>query len=209
MRLVFFDFDGTLTTTDTLWPLACLLSEGHRHRRAMRTAVLLSLVQLKLGLMTNTSFKKRFLQLTLQDESKSRIDGLAQKFHEAKLDPMLNRDVFQELAKHTAAGDHVYLVSSNFDFFLEPLRERWNLKGIFATRAEVMESKFTGQILGRACHGKEKLARVLACFGEKQIREAVAYGNSRSDWFLLNFVQTANWVRVRDSFNVVQAPRAA
>jgi phosphatidylglycerophosphatase C len=194
-RLAFFDFDGTLTTQDTLWPFASFLSDGRGLWGATRTGVYSAFLQLKLRLRSNHSFKKHLLPLLVQDESQARIELLTQQFHDTNVEPMLNRDVLQALSRHTASGDHVYLVSSNFDFFLRPFAERWGLQGVIATQTEVREGKFTGRILGSTCHGKEKLARVLGCFDEARIRSAAAYGDSPSDAYLMNFVKTAHWVR--------------
>jgi phosphatidylglycerophosphatase C len=209
MSLVLFDFDGTLTTRDTIWPFASFLF-GHCGRsRATRVALLLSLTKLKLHCATNHSFKKRFMSLIVQGESSKKIEALTECFHETRLEPILDQPVVRSLHRHVKQGDDVYLVSSNFDFFLRPLQERWNVKGILATRSEVRDGQFTGRILGQACDGKEKLDRVIACFGELRAREAVAYGDSRSDSFLLNFVRTGHWIGPRANLGVARFLRPA
>jgi phosphatidylglycerophosphatase C len=194
MSLVFFDFDGTLTTKDTVWPFASFLSANAGRRRGDLASILLLLLKLKLHLTSNHVFKEQFMRRLVQGESESRIESLTKHFHETQLEPILNRAVIRSLLGHIERGDDVYLVSSNFDFFLRPLQERWKVKGIFATQSEVREGHFTGRILGQACDGKEKLDRVIACFGERRTREAVAYGDSQSDLFLLDFVRTKHWV---------------
>jgi HAD superfamily hydrolase (TIGR01490 family) len=204
MRLVFFDFDGTLTTRDTIWPFASFLSANQVRPGAARVSFLLTLLLLKLRLISNHRFKKHFLTMLLVGESKERTAGLVRQFHQTQLEPVLNPAMVKVLLDHVAAGDEVYLVSSNFDFFLEPLQERWNLKGILATQAEVLGGLYTGRILGRACDGKEKLARVVNCFGELRAREAVAYGDSRGDSFLLVFVKTGHWVGSRGGASFVR-----
>jgi len=205
MRLVFFDFDGTLTKSDTLWPFARVLSESRRHRGTVRIAVALSLFGLRVGLRSNHAFKQRFIQLLVQGQSTERMRQLSEQFHQTVLTSLLNKDVFEALSRHTLAGDHVYLVSSNFDFFLEPLRTKWNLKGIFATKTEVEAGRFTGRLLGSPCDGKEKLERVLAFFGEKRVRDAVAYADSANDRYLLGIVKTSHWVSARRSFKINQS----
>jgi phosphatidylglycerophosphatase C len=205
VKLALFDFDGTLTTRDTIWPLAICLSEGQRKGYLKRFLLGVALLKLKLGLISNHSFKERFLRLLVEGESEERIKAVAQSFHRTQLDRILNRNVLQRLLSHTAVDDDVYLVSSNFDFFLRPLQQEWNVRGIFATDTEVLDGKFTGRILGRACDGKEKLDRVLACLGERRTREAIAYGDSRSDSFLLDYVKTGHWVGPRRNLSGIRS----
>jgi len=197
MRLVFFDFDGTLTTCDTIRPLASFLCSSLGGSGRSRVSVDLSLLLLKLRMTSNHTFKQEFLRELLKGRSAACVRELVQRFHATYLEAVWNRPVLQSLLNHAAAGDDVWLVSSNFDFFLQPLQERWNLRGILATETEVRDGGFTGRILGRACDGREKLSRVVATFGERRAREAVAYGDSRSDSYLLQFVKTGHWVRPR------------
>lgn len=209
MSLVLFDFDGTLTTRDTIWPFASFLWANGRRRRGARASVFLSLIKLRLHVSSNHLLKEQFMRRLVQGESEKEIRGLAERFHETHLEPILNRTVIRSLLEHVERGDDVYLVSSNFDFFLKPLQERWNATGILATRTEVREGHFTGRILGQACDGREKLDRVISYFGEYRTREAIAYGDSRSDSFLLDFVKTGHWIRSRDSRSVARSLRPA
>jgi len=200
MSLVFFDFDGTLTTSDTIWPFASLLC-GNGGRHASRHSVLCSLLTLKLRLTSNHQFKEQLLQKLVQGQPETFIRKQTDEFHASQLEPVLNHSVVRSLLDHVDQGDQVYLVSSNFDFFLEPLLCRWRLKGIFATQAEVRYGYFTGRIVGRACDGEEKLDRVRSHFDERSIREAVAYGDSRGDAALLASVGTAHWIGQRLRFD--------
>lgn len=201
MGLALFDFDGTLTTSDTIWPLSCLLSDMRPRPVLLRAVQLCSLLELKAGLRSNQSFKERMARLLLVGASEQQVAQICAGFHEVHLQKLLNREVFRMLVGHLATGDDVYLVSSNFDFFLRPLQQKWGLKGILATRTEVVDGKYTGRILGPACDGAEKLERVINTFGEASTRDAVAYGDSRSDSFLLDFVKTAHWVATRRWFS--------
>lgn len=195
MSVALFDFDGTLTTRDTIWPFALFLSRAGRDRTSKRLRLAFSLLKLKFRLISNHSFKQEYAQTLLQGEDVARLESLARRFLQEQLEPILNRQVFQSLQQHVAAGDAVYLVSSNFDFFLQPLAEQWKLLGIFATQAEVAQGKFTGRITGLSCDGPEKLARAIACLGERQVRAAVAYGDSAGDEPLLRAVKTP--IRIR------------
>jgi phosphatidylglycerophosphatase C len=196
-RLVFFDFDGTLTRRDTLWSLGRLLAGAKSGTNGLaslaRFAWLTAL--LKLRLVSNHDFKERFAKLLLADEAAERIERLVERFHDRHLPPNLNSPVVHRLLHHVASGDEVYLVSSNYDFFLLPLVRRWRIAGVIASEAEVARGRFTGRLGGPACHGPEKLKRVTSQFGYARVRDAVSYGDdSKADIFLMSAVKEAYWV---------------
>jgi phosphatidylglycerophosphatase C len=193
--LVFFDFDCTLTTRDTIWPFVTFLLNHRPYKQTTRIVALVLTLMLRLRLIANDVFKKYFAWLLLRGESEQSMMRVVARFHDMHLASILNQCVMDCLVRHGTEGKDVYLVSSNFDFVLNPLKEPWKLKGILATQAEVVNGVFTGRLVGRNCHGKEKVSRVIAEFGEDRAKEAIAYGDSVSDLLLLNFVNVGYWIR--------------
>jgi HAD superfamily hydrolase (TIGR01490 family) len=190
-----FDFDGTLTRRDTLWPLGELLASLQRGRRQRLGRLAAQWVSLKLRLSDNQGFKECFARLLLAGVGEADVASVMARFHHTFVEPHLNRVVFRQLGEHRAAGDQVCLVSSNFEFVLRPLRAPWGLREIIATETVVSAGVFSGELRGPACHGEEKVRRVLARFGEEPMREAVAYGDGRDDVHLLRAVRRGYWVR--------------
>jgi phosphatidylglycerophosphatase C len=194
MSLTFFDFDGTLTRRDSILPFGLCLARANPNKRLRTAHFALLMIGLKSRMLSNHQFKERFCRSFLTGESEKDIDDLARMFTVRYLEGILNRPVVETLRSHQQKGDEVYLVSSNFTFLLRPLQQTWNSSGVIATDLEIKSGRFTGRIIGRSCHGPEKLSRVLAVFGSKRVKEATAYGDSRSDRHLLAFVKTAVWV---------------
>jgi HAD superfamily hydrolase (TIGR01490 family) len=194
MGLVFFDFDGTLTRRDSILPLGLFLAARTRARAAKTAQLLWLLTLLKGRVISNHRFKEAFCALLLKGETEQVMERCAADFADARVVPVLNDAIVDALRRHQQQRDEVYLVSSNFSFALRPLEARWHLHGIFATEAEVVSGRFTGRIAGRTCDGPEKLTRVLAAFGEERVRAATAYGDSRGDGPLLDYVKQAVWV---------------
>jgi len=194
MSLVFFDFDGTLTKRDTILPFGFWLARSKSKTRFRMAALLFLMGLLKFRFLSNHQFKEKFCRLLLKGESEKRVDELSLAFLANYVERSLNSSVVSVLLEHQEKGDVVYLVSSNFTFLLRPLQTRWNSSGVIATDLEVEAGRFTGQIHGRACDGAEKLARVIELFGKDLVKEATAYGDSRGDRPLLDFVKTAVWV---------------
>ena len=194
MSLVFFDVDGTLTSRDTILPLGLFLARTRQRKYFRMAALVFWMALLKLRVLSNHEFKQKFCQALLKGESEKRIEELSAMFASRYLEGVLNEHVVEALRRHQYDGDEVYLVSSNFAFWVRPLHQKWHCCGAIATNAEVREGVFTGRIEGQSCDGEEKLARVLALFDRDLVRGATAYGDSRGDCRLLGFVKRAVWI---------------
>jgi HAD superfamily hydrolase (TIGR01490 family) len=198
MGLVFFDFDGTLTSRDTILPLALFV--GRQARRSLLDVgcVAGAAALLRLRVLSNHRFKEQFCRSLLLGESQDRVECLAADFLAQRVIGLLRMSTVDRLREHRRAGDEVFLVSSNFDFALRPVQRHLEADGVIATEAEVVGGMFTGRLAGRSCAGREKLRRVLARFGPERVAEAVAYGDSRDDADLLAMVRTRVWVQAAD-----------
>jgi phosphatidylglycerophosphatase C len=193
MNLVLFDFDSTVTTLDTTLPFGVFVAE--RCSARPRLFLLVSALLLaKVRLVSNSRLKGIFARLLLRGQTMDRIQQLALEFHDTHLNALTDDGALSALRTHVDNGDCVYLVSANFDFFLQPLVARWSLAGVIATRTEYRAGVCTGRIVGAACHGHEKLRRAITHFGATNLGKSVAYGN-QDDSPLLNAVRTGCLVR--------------
>ncbi len=199
MDIVFFDFDKTITNIDTLLPFAIFLTKKRRKLKGF-IPVVNSLVLLRARKISNTQFKEDFVFWLLKDEAVDAIHRYAEEFLDLYMHRFINLNIFTILKEHLYRKDEVCIVSANFTFFLAALKRSWNLADIVATEADILNGAFTGRIRGKACHGKEKLLRVIDRFGEERVRNATAYGDSRADLFLLNYVERGMLVLPRSTF---------
>lgn len=193
MSLVFFDFDKTLTKMDTVVPFGIFVAFRKKKYKEVLALVFIT-IQSRLGLITNQVFKEKFVKLLIADENEDEITRISGQFFNSFLDYLIKVEVFSLLMKHKMNGDEVCLVSANFDFFLNPLQQKWGLSGIICTQTELVNKIFTGKILGKVCHGREKVVRTIAHYGEEAIRKAIAYGDSASDKHLLNIVKNGYYI---------------
>jgi phosphatidylglycerophosphatase C len=194
VRLVFVDFDRTLTTRDTILPLGLFLYRAQLTRRHGVSRLLWAALLLKFRALSNHRFKEEFCRCLLQGETHERIVQLSAEFATRHLGSVFRKPLVRILHEHRESGDEVYIVSSNFAFVLLPLQQQLDVNGVIATELEMVDGRCTGKLAGRACAGSEKVRRVLARFGHERVRQAVAYGDSEDDRQLLEFVQTPVWV---------------
>jgi len=185
MKTVLFDFDGTLTTRDTLRPLAHYLAEIKKERLKLFFFYLL-LILYKLNLIDDHQLKQKFLTIFLNKESLTNVKSIVKCFLADKLESLINLPAFSKLKEHLSMGDRVYLVSANFDFFLEPLIEKWKLSGLISTETEKQNTCLTGKIIGPTCKGKYKVEKVVKKFGAAAMIDMVVYGDNEDDCLLQN-----------------------
>ena len=184
-----FDFDGTLTTRDTL--LAFI-------RYACGTPLFLLgfllhtplLVLMKLRLYSNGKAKQRLFTWFFRGMPLETFDALCQSFartHRHLLRPETVRLLQQALSE----GAEVLVVSASIDNWVQPFFPTVTVLG---TQIEVIDGRLTGRFLTPNCYGQEKVRRILALHPERSAYRLTAYGDSRGDRELLAFADEAHRV---------------
>ncbi len=188
MNLVVFDFDKTITCVDTLLPLAHFFSmeNGKRTAYICFAAIIISF---KLGLISDYDMKRLFLKLFVKGESESTIGSLCSKFFVKHFKCIVNKKVFALLKNHISAGDKVYIVTSNFDFFVRHLFELIPLAGIISTKTDQAGGFFSGNLVGHPCDRVEKLNCVLDLCRNSHYDLKIGYGDSKGDYKLLSYCE--------------------
>lgn len=186
MKTVIFDFDGTLTKRDTLRPFGHYLA-SKRKRYCPLILLYLGLIAYRFKIISDKCLKQLFLKLFIKDETAGRIHQLVNEFLDHTIPALLNEPVYAHLRRHLDHGDKVYIASANFDFFLEPLREKWHLSGLICTKTESDEHGYTGKIIGACCKKNDKLVKLLSVFGADNLKTFIAYGD-KEDEPLLTYV---------------------
>jgi len=199
MRTVYFDFDNTLTKIDTLLPFAIFLSTKRGRIRGLLPFAI-STILLRFGKISNTKLKEDFALWLLKGEGENAIHQFSDEFFERYMNLIIDPEIFTLLRRHLSKKDEVYVVSANFTVFLAPLNKLWLLTDVIGTKAEVRNGRFTGRISGKSCHGQEKLRLLIERFGEDNVRDAKAYGDSRADLFLLNYVKEGVLIQCEEKF---------
>jgi len=179
-----FDFDGTLTTADTL---TAFIRFTHGRRRwllgFMRHA--LWLVLMKLGLCPNWKVKEKVFAYFYKGTAYEQFAQWGRDFADVA-ETMLNRQMVDVLRQHQSAGHTVCVVTASIDEWTRPVCERLGVDTLLATRIEVSANgTVTGSLLSPNCYGAQKVERLLEVFPQRQTYKLYAYGNSAGDNELL------------------------
>ena len=197
MKRVFaFDFDGTLTTRDTLIAFIHYACGTPRFLLGFLLHAPL-LVLMKLRLYSNGKAKQRLFTWFFRGMPFESFDALCQSFartHRHLLRPETVRLLEQALTE----GAEVLVVSASIDNWVQPFFSTFHLPPstfhVLCTQIEVIDGRLTGRVLTPNCYGQEKVRRILALHPDRSTYHLTAYGDSRGDRELLAFADEAHLV---------------
>lgn len=194
-----FDFDGTLTSRDTL-PLFI------RYVRGLDGLVsaLCSAVPLMVPLLWDKLFKsdaaataakakERLLCRCFQGKDCEAFAVNMQGFVPV-IEQSLCRPVVERMMLHQARGHEVTIVSASLDAWVCPWAQSRGVSSVIATQpeCEVRDGKpcYTGRFLTPNCNGEEKVVRIREAYPQEKYY-IVAYGNSKGDFPMLRYADEA------------------
>lgn len=175
-----FDFDGTLTTKDTLLEF---IKFACGKRRFYATLLLFSplLVLMKLHLYPNWLAKQQVFSHLFRGMAEEEFNGLCTAF--AHGNPQLMRPAGLEMIRKALDGGcKVIVVSAGIDNWVRPFFAAFGDRiQISCTRIDVRGGKITGKFLTKNCYGAEKVKRIQRAFPYRKSYELIAFGDSRGD----------------------------
>ena len=188
-QLFAFDFDGTLTTRDTLIAFIRYACGTPRFLLGFLLHAPL-LVLMKLRLYSNGKAKQRLFSWFFRGMPIETFDALCQSFastHRHLLRPETVRLLQQALSE----GSEVLVVSASIDNWVQPFFPAVTVLG---TQIEVIDGRLSGRFLTPNCYGQEKVRRIFALHPDRSAYRLTAYGDSRGDRELLAFADEAHLV---------------
>lgn len=199
-KIYCFDFDGTLTTSDTLLEF---IKYAKGRSRFLMVFLMYSplLVLMKLHLYPNWKAKQQIFAHLFAGMRIEKFDALCRGFAEEN-QHLLRPKGITLVHEALVAGAQVFIVSASIDNWVRPFFDIRNLKGVqvLGTQIEVEDGKLTGRFKSNNCYGKEKvhrIAEVLKSF-ERSEYEIEAFGDSRGDKEMLAFADKGHFKPFRE-----------
>ena len=180
-RLVIFDFDGTLTTRDTLLEFirfAC-------GKWAFVWGFLLHsplLVLMKMHLYHNGKAKERLFSYYFKGWTEERFNQTCQAFADSHR-YLLRSPMVDVLREAQQEGARVLIVTASIDRWVQPFFPDVEVIG---TKIEVVQ-QLTGHFSTPNCYGAEKVNRISQVIDSRAAYHVTAYGDSRGDHELLQW----------------------
>ncbi|RYG06234.1 MAG: haloacid dehalogenase-like hydrolase, partial [Chitinophagaceae bacterium] len=157
-QIAFFDFDGTITTKDTLLEFIKFC----KGKPAFYAGFLLNahyLVGFKAGIITNQRAKERILEYFFNNTSAKDFREYCKRFAAEALPSLIRPGAITEIERLKAAGIDVVIVTASAEDWVKPWTEAMGVK-LMGTRLELIREILTGKIRDINCYGEEKVRRI-------------------------------------------------
>jgi len=178
MKIVLFDFDGTLTKRDSLFAFI-------EHARGKTTfwiglfILLPWLVLHKLGILSSQKTKERVLTYFFKGMKITAFDKLCASFA-IKIDHLIRPQAIKKIKYYNQQNTRLVIVSASIENWIKPWATQQNLT-VIATKLEVIDEKITGRIYGKNCNGIEKVNRIKNDIDLAHFDTIIAYGDTPGD----------------------------
>jgi HAD superfamily hydrolase (TIGR01490 family) len=179
MNLALFDFDGTITRSDSLLDFTRFTLGSWQ---VLRTGVRLipSLLAYAVKRINNQEMKIRFLTAFFQGFSLEAFQEAGQRYCRTRLSRIMNPRARARIQWHLGQGDQVVVVTASAEEWIAPWCRELGL-GIIATRLEIVDNRLTGKLASPNCYGPQKVERIRAALDLSRYGRIFAYGDSRGD----------------------------
>ncbi len=196
MNLALFDFDGTITTDDSLIKFIRFAVGDIRFVTGMATLSPM-LTAYKLKFIPNYKAKQYMLSYFSKGMSEEKFIQVAHEYSLKHIDTILRPKAMEKIAWHKEQGHKVVIVSASIECWLKPWCDKNGLE-LIATKLEIKDGRVTGKLLTKNCYGIEKANRVQEQYNLDDYDHIYAYGDSRGDKELLALSDESHYKPFRE-----------
>lgn len=178
-QIAFFDFDGTITTRDTMLEVI----RYHKGEFRFNLGFFINspfLVAYKVGIISNQTAKERILTFFYGKKLAEQFQSDCDQFAAEVIPTLIRPKAMEEIKKLKAAGVEVVIVSASAENWLSSWCKEQDVQ-LLATRLEVRSNKITGKISGNNCHGEEKVRRINEAYQLNEYARIYCYGDTKGD----------------------------
>ncbi len=187
--IAFFDFDGTITTKDTMIELI----KFHHGKLQLYVGLgILSpwLIAMRLKIISHQKAKEKMLGWFFKGFSETEFSKVCDSFFQKKLPALMNQRALQKINRHRSNGDEVVVVSASAINWIKGWCDSQGLKCI-ATQLEIINGEITGKLAGINCNYNEKASRIIKEYDLANYASVYCYGDSMGDKAMLRLATKA------------------
>lgn len=186
-----FDFDGTITTGDSL-PHFFKAHSGV-YKTIFEIAYRIpQFIACFFKLIPRRQVKESLISSFFKGMSIDDLRGEGEKFARGPLKKLLKQEALDKIDWHLKRGDRCILISANFDVYLDTFAKDHGFEGCLCSRVDFDDQGIvTGKIRGLNCWGIEKVNRLKELVGDRESYVLYAYGNATGDLELLKYADYA------------------
>jgi phosphatidylglycerophosphatase C len=178
-NLALFDFDGTLTTHDSLLQIL----RFHKGNLALKLQLLVFfpiMALTKLRLWPAQHAKEQILTWAFGGMTEADFQQVCNRFCGSQLAHIIRPEALKKLQWHMAQDDMVCIVSASPQNWILPWATQYGIQ-VISTQLEINQGRVTGKIDGKNCNGAEKVVRIKQHFNLTDFNVIFAYGDTTGD----------------------------
>ena len=178
-RIAFFDFDGTITTRDTLLEVIKFYKGSFKFYLgfALNSPFIFAW---KAGIISNQAAKEKVLQYFFKKTPVKEFQQRCDEFATTEIQELIRPKAIVEIEKLKAAGAEVVIVSASAENWIQQWCKVHDVQ-LIGTKLQISNDLLTGKIENLNCHGEEKVNRIRASFDLSQYDEIYCYGDTKGD----------------------------
>ena len=183
-KLYCFDFDGTLTYSDTMFLYLKFYDATKFRIQFIKHIPLFTL--LKLNLLEAEKVKKSFISSILKGQPEAKIEKKSQEFFDQYYPEIVRENALDFIKNIDYSQTDCYIVSASLDIWVKPFADKFKMN-LIATKAEFKNDIFTGNFIGKNCNGIEKVNRIKEEISGKKYDKTIAFGDTSGDQEMLDW----------------------
>lgn len=196
MKLALFDFDGTITTKDSLVEfIQYATSKPTYYAGLLKLSPMLVAYTFKL--IPNHIAKEKLIAHFFKGWDANRFQKLAKQYSSEQINKIIRPKAIEKIKWHQEQGHKVVMVSASMECWLEAWCDMQNIE-LISTQLEMRDNKLTGKFATKNCYGIEKANRVKKAYNLSDYNYIYAYGDSHGDKELLALADKSFYKPFRD-----------
>jgi HAD superfamily hydrolase (TIGR01490 family) len=184
MNLALFDFDCTITATETFTGFLHFATDAKR-KALGRLLLVPTFCGYRLGVVSVSTLRQHAVHAAFRGKRLDDLQRLGQRYSDDVIGAMVRPRALKRIAWHKAQGDTVVVVSASLDVYLSAWCRQHDVACI-CTELESREGIITGRYVAGDCIGREKSRRVLERYTLADYAAVYAYGDSDDDRAMLD-----------------------
>ncbi len=196
MKLALFDFDGTITTKDSLVEfIQYAAGKPTYYAGLLKLSPMLTAFTLKL--IPNHIAKEKLITHFFKGWDANRFQILSEQYSLKQIDKITRPKAIEKIKWHQEQGHKVVMVSASMECWLSAWCDMQNIE-LISTQLEMRDNKLTGKFATKNCYGIEKANRVKKAYNLSDYNYIYAYGDSHGDKELLALADESFYKPFRD-----------
>lgn len=187
--LALFDFDGTLTTKDSLLDFLLYLY-GWKKVFVGAFFLMPTLTLYVIKLIPNDVAKRKVIRYFMKGKNYSDLKEKGNIYGKSSLPKILRKEAVDKLEWHKQKGHKVFVVTASSEIWLDGWAQSEKL-GLIGTKYQVINGELSGDYEGLNCHGLEKVRRIKEEISLEDYDEIYAYGDTKGDYPMLSLANHA------------------